>query len=194
MYVYKTTNLINGKIYIGVSTRPVDESKSYYGSGYFIMLAIKKYGIENFSKEILKLCTDKKDLSTSEVYYISKYNTTNREIGYNILEGGYGGNGHYKRSKEHLEKMSSAVKKSIRENWNDPKQIKARSLAVSNRNKTYCTGKKLTQEHKSKVAEGCRKRFLGTTQKKTECPHCGKIGGASNMTRYHFNNCKNKPK
>ena len=52
MYIYKTTNLINGKIYIGQSIRKF--SKSYLGSGVKILNAIKKYGKENFKVEILE--------------------------------------------------------------------------------------------------------------------------------------------
>lgn len=52
-FVYKTTNIINGKIYIGVhSTDKLDDG--YLGSGYAIKDAIKKYGKENFYREIIK--------------------------------------------------------------------------------------------------------------------------------------------
>ena len=190
MYIYKTTNLINGKIYIGCSTRSVEESESYLGSGTYIKVALAKYGSENFTKEILYTCNNKEDLSAAEKRFISEYNSTNSRIGYNVQDGGYGGNGHYERTDDHRAYLSEQIKKAMRSNWDDPKQIEARSKAVANRNRTYCKGRPISEEHKRKVAEGCRKRFLGTTQKKTTCPHCGKEGGASNMTRYHFDNCK----
>ena len=190
MYIYKTTNLINGKIYIGCSTRSVEESKSYLGSGTYIRAALAKYGSENFTKEILYTCDNKEDLSIAEKRFISEYNSTNCRIGYNALEGGYGGNGHYERTPEHRAKMGAKIKKIIKDTYWDPKQIDARSRRTAARNRTYCTGRPISEEHKRKVAESCRKRFLGTTQRKTTCPHCGKEGGASNMTRYHFDNCK----
>lgn len=47
MVIYKTTNLINGKIYIGQDSK---DRPNYYGSGKLIHRAIKKYGKENFKK------------------------------------------------------------------------------------------------------------------------------------------------
>ena len=89
-YVYKTTNLLNGKIYIGKSKyRPYYES--YYGSGLIIEAAIKKYGKENFKKEILEEFETEEEAFMAEASYIQQYNSTNSEIGYNIDKGGPGG-------------------------------------------------------------------------------------------------------
>lgn len=91
-YIYLTTNLINGKIYIGkrtARTKTIEADYKYLGSGKLIRRAIKKYGKENFKKEILEVCT-KENLSVREKYYIELYNCRNIETGYNIIEGGYG--------------------------------------------------------------------------------------------------------
>ena len=88
MQVYKITNLINSKIYIGKDT--TSDSK-YFGSGLLINRAIKKYGKENFIKEVIDETTDYDELSEKEIYWIEKYNSTDREIGYNISKGGDGG-------------------------------------------------------------------------------------------------------
>ena len=89
MYIYKTTNLINGKIYVGLSTKTVEEGTKYYGSGKLINKAIKQYGLENFTKEILtRDIEDKKQLAKLEVEFIKEYNSTDRNIGYNISAGG----------------------------------------------------------------------------------------------------------
>ena len=45
MYIYKITNMINGKVYIGQSTKSITECLDYYGSGILIQNAIKKSGI-----------------------------------------------------------------------------------------------------------------------------------------------------
>ena len=51
-YIYKTTNLINGKIYIG-KHKSEKYDKNYYGSGKIISIAISKYDISNFKNELL---------------------------------------------------------------------------------------------------------------------------------------------
>ena len=83
--IYKTTNVLNGKIYIGQSTKDDD---SYLGSGEIIKKAINKYGKESFIKEILLECKTKKELDEKEIFYIEKYNSTDKKIGYNISHGG----------------------------------------------------------------------------------------------------------
>lgn len=86
MYIYKTTNKVNGKIYIGLSTKDYDPK--YLGSGKLINSAIKKYGSSNFSKEILEHCNSKKTLVEAERKYISLYKSDDPSIGYNISPGG----------------------------------------------------------------------------------------------------------
>lgn len=102
--VYKTTNLINNKIYIGVhkTTNPTD---SYLGSGNVIKLAISKYGKNNFNKEILFEYNDKDDAYMKEkqivnAEFISRIDT------YNQCIGGCGGqtmigNTHWNYKKHH---------------------------------------------------------------------------------------------
>lgn len=86
-YIYKTTNLINGKIYIGKSSRNDD---SYLGSGVILQDAIQKHGLENFKKEILEEC-DENSIDDREKYWIEHYKARVRGIGYNIAAGGTGG-------------------------------------------------------------------------------------------------------
>jgi hypothetical protein len=86
MEIYKITNLINNKIYIG---KDVSCDKNYYGSGVFIKKAIIKYGKENFTKEIIDTCYNYNELSVKEKYWIEFYK--NKQLLYNITEGGDGG-------------------------------------------------------------------------------------------------------
>ena len=95
-YIYKTTNLINNKIYIG-QKQATKFNKNYYGSGKLLKQAIKKYGKENFKVEILEE-SNCEDLDNLEIKYIKEYNSTNLEIGYNIL---IGGNVSHKLGKNH---------------------------------------------------------------------------------------------
>lgn len=85
MYIYKTTNLINQKIYIGQHTKSKDDS--YLGSGLLILRAIKKYGKQNFKKEIIKECFSIQELNELEFFYIKRYNSIFPN-GYNLRSGG----------------------------------------------------------------------------------------------------------
>lgn len=88
MEIYKITNLINGKIYIGKDTKCKSD---YYGSGILIKRSIDKYGLENFRKEILEKIEDYEYLSIREKYWIEYFESNNLSIGYNISSGGDGG-------------------------------------------------------------------------------------------------------
>ena len=89
MIIYKTTNLINGKIYIGKDSR---NNPQYYGGGKILLQAIKKYGKHSFIKEIVETCESEKQLNEREPYWITFYNSRDPKIGYNITLGGESGN------------------------------------------------------------------------------------------------------
>lgn len=90
-YCYITTNLINGKQYVGDhSTNNLDDG--YLGSGTGLKLAIKKYGKEKFKKEILEFLDNKNDAFDAQIGFINEYDTL-APNGYNISpHGGYGVN------------------------------------------------------------------------------------------------------
>ena len=89
-YVYITTNKINGMKYIGQHSGEIDDN--YLGSGVKLKNAIKKYGKENFFKEILYIASSEKELNEKEKEFISKYNAVNDSEFYNIAPGGEGYN------------------------------------------------------------------------------------------------------
>lgn len=73
-YVYKITNNLDGKIYVGLrGSSRFDES--YWGSGVHITRAIRKHGVENFSREILEWCKSKEELNQREIYWIAELNS-----------------------------------------------------------------------------------------------------------------------
>lgn len=86
-YIYKTTNKVNGKIYIGKTKH---NNPDYLGSGWILHNAIKKYGKYSFIKEIIEECDDHL-ADQREIYYIEYYKSCHRDIGYNIAKGGTGG-------------------------------------------------------------------------------------------------------
>lgn len=85
MYIYKTTNCINGKVYIGKSEKLFN--KNYYGSGILLEIAIKKYGKHNFKIEVLEELSTIDELNEREKYWIKFYSDNS----YNLAEGGTGG-------------------------------------------------------------------------------------------------------
>jgi group I intron endonuclease len=87
--VYLTTNLINNKIYVGKQST-YNLNDGYLGSGKYLLRAIKKYGKENFKRDILFYC-----LSETDAYFIENsivdIHFINRDDSYNIKCGGKGG-------------------------------------------------------------------------------------------------------
>ena len=137
-YIYKTTNLVNGKIYVGQKTSSTFLGNKYLGSGSLLLRAINKYGFENFKVELLEWCIDKETLNNKEKYYILKYNSTDITIGYNISNGGQGGN------------LGEAVNKKISQSLCGHKV----SDATKQKLKIAGTGKHLSEEVKSKISAG----------------------------------------
>lgn len=84
-FIYKTTNLINGKIYVGLHTTD-NLDDGYLGSGVIMLKAIKKHGEENFKREIIEFCITKEKLENREIFWIKDLNAINE--GYNIVRGG----------------------------------------------------------------------------------------------------------
>lgn len=107
-FIYKTVNLLNGKIYIGQhTTENIDDG--YLGSGVILQKAFKKYGKENFKREVLKMVDgSKEDLDHTEEFYIKHYRD---KIGwgmmYNATECAFGGAPY---TEETRKKMSEIMK------------------------------------------------------------------------------------
>jgi len=118
MFIYKITNLINNKIYIGQTTKTLDERlirhfvDARYRQNTHILKAIKKYGKENFIIEKLEKCNFLEELDKREIYWIKKLNSKNRDIGYNITDGGQGTHGYIftKKIREKIGKKSKGRK------------------------------------------------------------------------------------
>ena len=87
--IYKTTNKVNGKVYIGAhKTKNLNDN--YMGSGKYLNYAITKHGIDNFTKDILYTFDNPEEMFTKEaeivtVEFIAETNT------YNLKVGGFGG-------------------------------------------------------------------------------------------------------
>lgn len=116
--IYKTTNQINGKIYVGQHKIESPELSAtfdgYLGSGKLLIRAVNKYGEENFYRETLELCYSKKLTDEREIYWIKELSATDRNIGYNIGLGGNGGNNlkNHPNYKEICKKISKKASES----------------------------------------------------------------------------------
>ena len=112
-YIYLTTNLINGKKYIGQHKGSPNDS--YLGSGTTILKAIAKYGKENFKKEILCFCDSREEADQKEKEFISLYDAVNSRDFYNNAEGGTGGDG-WKAAQRWMKANPEKAKKLYAEN------------------------------------------------------------------------------
>lgn len=147
--IYKVTNLINGKCYIGQTTHDLEWRKKYhiyntkYCKNYFLN-ALKKYGENNFNWEIIDTANSQKELDEKEKYYISFYKTLNKNLGYNLRDGGNGGT----PNEQARLNMSKAQKK----RFLNPNELLKLSKARKGKIGTM-KGKHHTEENKIKMRE-----------------------------------------
>jgi group I intron endonuclease len=134
-YIYKTTNLINGRAYIGQKKSKVFCS-TYHGSGTILNAALKKYGKENFKLEILCWANSKAELDSFEIEQISKH-SLNEDL-YNITKGGTGGDTLENNPNRELilKKRADGIKK-----WHDSlteeqKTIRSKNIQSSKKGKS----------------------------------------------------------
>jgi hypothetical protein len=174
-YIYRITNLINKKTYIGQHTvregRTIT-SDTYWGSGNLIKAARKKYGKENFKKEILISGEFTKDeINTLEIEYISK----ERSIGkaeYNISDGGESPFinaefAKYAASKTDYSKVSKSLKDFHKNNEEFVKE-RAQKIVNIKKSKGYSfktkgtTGYKFSEDSKKKMSENKKGELNGS--------------------------------
>lgn len=110
--VYKTTNLVTGKYYVGChQTNNIDDG--YIGSGKILKSSISKYGKENFTREVLFLCSSEEEMFLKEEEIVTE-DFVKDTGNYNIATGGSGGfqvdKNHKIYSKDHMKRMTEARK------------------------------------------------------------------------------------
>ena len=95
MIVYKISNNINNKVYIGITTHSLEYRWSRHltegrnkNNTKHLYRAMRKYGLDNFSIEQIDSTDDFEELGKLERYYIKKYNSQNPDKGYNLTAGG----------------------------------------------------------------------------------------------------------
>lgn len=214
--IYKITNKVNGKIYIGkTKNRPYDRFKGHVslankGSDLLLHRAIRKYGVESFIFEVIdQSAKSVKEMNDLERSYIYNLKSTDRNVGYNITRGGDGGDSEFARNMQ-KGRVSDGTHHWLRQNLTDDDRKLYNEKRFANRpnpwsgdagskhNKTVAerrvadgthpwVGVKGTEQNLKRIKEGSHP-FI---QKHT-CPHCNKEGKGTMMFRYHFDNCKFK--
>jgi len=204
MLIYKTTNLINNKFYIGQDSH---ENPLYLGSGTLLKRAIKKYGVANFKKEIIEDNINSYDiLNEQETYWIAFYKNLYPNLMYNIKPGG--AQGYF--SKSHRLNIGIAVKKRGNPHKNraviinnekfisikdasEKLKINYRTI-VSRMNMSdnyslwyYEDSPKIFNEYEihGKAAGAAKSNSI-----KYICPICNKKGNGNGFKSKHFNKCK----
>ncbi len=175
-YIYIVFNIINDRFYVGqrgCNCVPEKDTK-YLGSGCALRNAFVKYGIENFSKEIIEICTVD-DVDEKEKFYIKYFDARNKKAGgYNLREGGHTGGRHHESTLVKIGNIRRGVKLTekqrdhLKVGWGWNKGLDATEEARRNQSKGQLNQAKLT------------------------CPHCFKTMNVTTSKRYHFDKCKFK--
>lgn len=135
-YIYKITNLVNNKIYIGqVYNKSIDDrfnrhcNSANKTSKSYLVRAIYKYGKENFKVEQIEECYSISELNEREKYWIAYYNSTNSKIGYNLTPGGEGGNTYLCKSEEEMSVIKNKISNANKgKNNGNSNQLKVKSI------------------------------------------------------------------
>ncbi len=176
MIIYKVTNIINGKIYIGQTTQKISDRKSChlrkafkYNSQQNFHIDIREFGKCNFVWEKIDTAFSIKDLDDKEIYWINYYNSIDTTVGYNMRFGGKGG-GFAEEVKIKIGLAGLGRKKSTKE----IEEIKIRMTGKGN----HFYGKKHSEITKRQISESRKGKGLGQTElQKLKCPHRGSSNG-----------------
>lgn len=160
-YIYKTTDRTNGKIYVGKKHSETFLGESYLGSGKILKNCIKVHGRQHFTVEMLDSADTLEELNQKERYYIKKYNSRDRSVGYNISEGGDGvigvqawNKGQTVSTNPKLAKSQQAkdnISKVLREKWKTEKK--------SQKSGFKC-GKRTAEQNKENSSRQLGKRWM----------------------------------
>jgi len=156
MFIYKLTNTLNNKIYIGLTTESISErcrkriaeAKYRDSRNSYILNAIRKYGSEVFNVEQIDTANSLAELRQKEIFYIQQYNSTDRKIGYNLTKGGEGNLG-LKMSDETKDKIRQ---KKLGNKWSEERKLK-HSEILKSKNIDYSKAKENCKLYNLKVSK-----------------------------------------
>jgi hypothetical protein len=160
--IYKTTNLLNNKYYIGCHQTD-NLNDGYLGSGKHLKYAIKKYGKNNFKFEIMYSLSSKEEMFELERNIVNE-DLINNPLTYNLKIGGSGGNpgivGAFKGKKHSDETKEKQRQSSLKQITTDEKRKKLsinnamkNDLAIRKKVSESLTGRTCSDVHCKRVAE-----------------------------------------
>jgi group I intron endonuclease len=167
--IYKITNSVNNKVYIGktICTLCSRINKHKYDSirkNSYLYTAIRKYGWDCFSCNILEKCVDRGHLNEREIYWIDLYDSTNKKNGYNLHPGGTGGSCYHKLTKEQQKAYGAKISSK-----NTGKHIHDEEWKIMMSKKMK--GRVITKETKERIADALRDGYkTGRIKKPTTLP------------------------
>lgn len=149
--IYEITNIINGKKYRGAH-QTSNLNDGYLGSGKIILLAVKKYGKSNFSKQILEQCSSRIEMLQQEKIWVNK-EWLDDSNSYNLKLGGYG----FQSEDVSGNKNSFFGKHHSKENKDKHSKFMS-GLLVGDKNGFY--GRMHSEETKEKIVKSCKRNAL----------------------------------
>lgn len=147
-FVYITTNLVNGKRYVGqrkISNRRYDYYNKYLGSGKVLRNAIKCYGEENFEKTIIKFAYSQEELDELETELILFFDAANSDDYYNISLGQTHNGWELKTDEEKKEIIARSV--ASRKKWRESLTEEQKKV-ISERCKKSCDWNNMSEDEK----------------------------------------------
>jgi group I intron endonuclease len=166
--IYCTTNLVNGKKYIGQHKNSA-RNKNYIGSGKFFQKSVNKYGIENFQKEILQYCVDKEDLNESEIYWIDYFGAVKSDLFYNVAPGGVA----FNKGIQHTEE--SCLKMSLLKKGRKPTEESIAKMKRTKEIRKHTYDFSISEETKKKISKTLTGRVGATKGRKFSDEHRRKL-------------------
>lgn len=115
--VYKTTNKLNGKFYVG-SHKTSDLNDGYLGSGKYLKRAVSEHGLANFVREILFMFDNPEDMYAKEAEIVSEDYLMNENT-YNLKIGGFGGFDHINKDEISRREKNQKARKTTNERHKD---------------------------------------------------------------------------
>lgn len=188
--VYKIINKVNNKVYIGITSKGISARwkehlyNAEHGCPFKLHNAIRKYGKENFSIELIDFCNSWEELEEKEKLYISEYKSLQDEFGYNMTEGGDGTFGRH-HSEETREKIRQ--------------KATGREVTETTRFKLSEAGKVLTEARKAywesgKIGSSRKRPVLQYTKDGNFIQEFSGVNEASRFTGIHVTTLSNSLK